>query len=111
MKLNEFTLNRQIGRNAHLFAEAITRMETAEERHPYVRMLIDVLEQRRPDWSLVEDQRALYMHVIGQMSGNAIAEEEIDLALNVRKIERSLLQDGLSPELGVAPFEDAPSHG
>lgn len=72
-------------------------METAEERHPYVRMLMDVLEQRRPDWALVEDQRALYLHVIGHMSGNAIAEEEIDLALKVRKIERAVLHEVLSP--------------
>lgn len=98
MKLNEFTLNRQIGRNAHLLAEAISRMETAEERHPYVRMLLDVLEQRRPDWALVEDQRALYLHVVGHMSGNAIPEEEIDLALKVRKIERSLLHEAHAPE-------------
>lgn len=99
MKLNEFTLNRQIGRNAHLLAEAISRMETAGERHPYVRMLIDVLEQRRPDWALVEDQRTLYVHVIAHMSGNAIPEEDIDLALRVRQIERSLVNQVTSPVL------------
>ena len=51
MRMNEKMLNRQLGRNAQEFAQAIGRMETPAVRYPYLRELLAVIEEARPEWA------------------------------------------------------------
>ena len=44
-------LDRQVGRNAQLFAEATGALPSAEERFPYVRILVALIENAHPEWS------------------------------------------------------------
>lgn len=93
MKYNEKMFNRQIGRNTQLFAQAVGALETPEARYPYLRILVSVIEQARPEWIQVPQKEQLFTHLIHEMTDSAIAAEEIAQVLAVRDAERQVLQD------------------
>ncbi len=108
MKYNEKMFNRQMGRNAQLFARKVGEMETPEARYPYLRMLVGVVEQARPEWVEVPEKAQLYTHLINEMAEQPIAPEEIARVVRVRDRERQTLHD-LSTGKLKAPEPPAPT--
>ena len=81
-------VDRQVGRNAELFAQAIAELESAEARYPYLRILISIIEQAHPEWSQAPQKGQQIAHLIRQMCDNRLAEDEIVEVVRVRDEER-----------------------
>lgn len=109
MRYNEKMFNRQLGRNAQQFAQAIGRMETPEARHPYLRQLVAVIEEARPEWAEVAHKGALYTHLVRELCGPLVTDEEIDAAVRARDAERVLATAPEAQEL--APVTEADAAG
>ena len=90
MRYNEKMFNRQIGRNAQLLAEAVGRMETPEARYPYLRSLLAVIEEARPEWAEADHRVSLYTHLVRDLSRADLAEAEVEAAVRAREAEREL---------------------
>jgi hypothetical protein len=81
-------VDRQVGRNAELFAEAIGAMETAEARYPYLRILISVLEQAHPEWNQAPTKDRHIAHIVFKMSRGQILMDETAEVVRLRDEER-----------------------
>ncbi|MCS7081752.1 MAG: DUF4290 domain-containing protein [Bacteroidetes bacterium] len=44
-------VDRQVGRNAQLYAQAIAQIPDKVRRYPHLRVLISIIEQAHPDWA------------------------------------------------------------
>ena len=86
-------VDRQVGRNAELFAQAIGEMETPEERYPYLRILISILEQAHPEWNQAPHKDRQMSHLIHQMSNDTLDMDEVAEIVRVRDEERGYFSD------------------
>lgn len=113
MRMNEKMLNRQLGRNAQEFAQAIGRMETPAVRYPYLRELLAVIEEARPEWAEAAHKADLFTHLIRDLSAADIAVDEIHTALRARDAERTLAAERFEyaprPPADRAPSAPAPA--
>ncbi len=103
MKYNEKMFNRQIGRNAQLYAQAVSEIETPEARYPYLRILISVIEQARPEWIQVPQKEQLFTHLINEMTESSIDASEIARVIQVRDAERQFVQDAVAGKIKPRP--------
>lgn len=92
MKYTEKVVDRQVGRNAELFARSIADMETAEARYPYLRILVSIVEQAHPEWNQAPHKDRQIAHLIGQMSGGLDGDEVAEV-VRVRDEERGFFHD------------------
>lgn len=81
--------DRQVGRNADLFARSIGKMEDPAERYPYLRILISIIEQAHPEWNNSPHKGRQIAHLIGQMSKDTVNLEEVEEIVALRDAERS----------------------
>ena len=81
-------IDRQVGRNAQLFAQALSEMDTAEERYPYLRILVSIVEQAHPEWKQVPDKDRQIARLVVQMSESELDSEEVAEVVRVRDEER-----------------------
>ena len=81
-------IDRQVGRNAQLFAQALGEMDTAEERYPYLRILVSIIEQAHPEWKQVPDKDRQIARLVVQMSESELDSEEVAEVVRVRDEER-----------------------
>lgn len=103
LRTNDALLSRQLGRNTQRFAREIGLMETPAARHPYLRQLLAVIEEARPEWAEAEHRGDLFRHLVGRLCGATVTDEEIDAAVRVRDAERALADADLSgPEADPA---------
>ncbi|WP_456425902.1 DUF4290 domain-containing protein [Rhodocaloribacter sp.] len=86
-------VDRQVGRNAELFAQAIGQMETAEERYPYLRILISIIEQAHPEWNQAPQKDRQIAHLIMRMSKGTLDLNEVAEVVRVRDEERGYFYD------------------
>jgi hypothetical protein len=88
MKYEQKIVDRQVGRNGDLFAESIGKMPTKEERYPYLRILVSIVEQAHPEWNQAptKDERIALM--IFHMSHGAIDKDETAEIVKIRDDER-----------------------
>lgn len=86
-------VDRQVGRNAELFAQALAKLETKEERYPYLRILISILEQAHPEWNQAPHKDDQIAHVIHVMSQAELESTEIKEVVRVRDEERGIYYD------------------
>ncbi len=93
MKYAEKITDRQVGRNAELFARAIARKETPEARYPYLRILISVIEQAHPEWNQAPKKDKQIAHLIVQMSKDTLDFDEVAEVVRVRDEERGFFYD------------------
>ena len=105
MRYNETMFNRQLGRNAQLFAREIGRMDTPEARHPYLRELLAVIEEARPEWAEAEHKASLYTHLLRELCGAVVGDDEIEAAVRAREAEAALATADLS--FDADPSSDA----
>ncbi len=81
-------IDRQIGRNAQLFAQSIAALDTAEDRFPYLRILVSLVEQAHPEWSQAPEKDRQIAHLVRVMSRDALGEEEVAEIVRVRDAEQ-----------------------
>lgn len=80
--------DRQVGRNAQLFATAVAKLETPEQRYPYLRILVSIIEQAHPEWNQAPQKDKQVAHLIGQLSGGTLDTDEVAEVVRVRDAER-----------------------
>jgi hypothetical protein len=86
-------VDRQVGRNAELFAEAIAAMDTVESRYPYLRILVGIAEQAHPEWIQAPQKERQISHLIHQLSRQQLNEDEIAQVVRIRDAERGYHHD------------------
>lgn len=124
MNYRDKIIDRQIGRNAELFALAVGEKATREERYPLVRILVSILEQARPEWNQSPNKDRQIAHLVFKMSKGAIPLDETAEIVRLRDMERGFVplperpgdpdaegaSDGATAEVEV-PVAHAPDEG
>ena len=82
--------DRQVGRNAQLFAQAIAELGTPEERYPYLRILVSLIESAHPEWNQAPNKGDQIGELVGHMSGGGLDRQEVADVVQVRDEERGL---------------------
>ena len=93
MKLQQKIVDRQVGRNAELFAMAVADLSTKEERYPFLRILISVIEQAHPEWNQAPHKDRQIAHAVSLMSTGKLDIEEVAEVVRVRDEERGYYYD------------------
>ena len=86
-------VDRQVGRNAELFARAIADLDSPEERYPYLRILISIIEQAHPEWNQAPQKDRQIAHMVGMMSQHDIDTDEVADVVRVCDEERGFFYD------------------
>lgn len=86
-------VDRQVGRNAELFARSIAERETPEDRYPYLRILISIIEQAHPEWNQAPQKDRQIAQLIRKMSDKALDLDEVAEVVRVRDEERGYFYD------------------
>ena len=98
MTYEEKIVDRQVGRNGDLFANSIGEMETKEERYPYVRILVSIVEQAHPEWNQAPTKDQQISMLVFRMSRGAINREEVAEIVRLRDAERGFTYIEHRPE-------------
>ncbi len=88
MKYEDKIVDRQVGRNGDLFAASIGEMPTKEERYPYLRILVSIVEQAHPEWNQAPTKDEQIALKIFHMSHGAIDKDECSEIVRIRDDER-----------------------
>ncbi len=88
MSYDEKIVDRQVGRNAQLFAQSIAELDSKEERYPYLRILISIIEQAHSEWNQAPHKTEQISQLIRRMSHMEIDGEEIEEIVEQRDRER-----------------------
>lgn len=86
-------LDRQVGRNAQLFAQAIAGLEGPEQRYPYLRILVSLVEVAHPEWSQAPNKDQQIAELVVQMSEGRLDPQEVADVVRVRDEERGLVYE------------------
>lgn len=89
----EKIVDRQVGRNTELFAQSVADLATPEERYPYLRIIIAIVEQAHPEWSQAPTKPERVAHLVHSMSRGRLREEEIVEVVRVRDGERGVFYE------------------
>lgn len=81
-------VDRQIGRNAQLFAKAIAALSQPADRYPYLRILVGLIEQAHPEWSQAPEKDEQIAEVAVELSGGKLDPKEVKLTVRARDEER-----------------------
>jgi hypothetical protein len=93
MNYEDKIVDRQVGRNGDLFAVSIGEMETREERYPYLRILVSIVEQAHPEWNQAPTKDQQISMLIFRMSRGSIDREEVSEIVQLRDAERGFSND------------------
>ena len=83
-------LDRQVGRNAQLFAEAAGVLPDAEARFPYVRILVSLVENAHPEWSQPPRKVDQVADLVVALSNETLDRSEVSDVVRVRDEEKGL---------------------
>lgn len=86
-------IDRQVGRNAQLFARAIAEKETPAERFPYLRILIAILEQAHPEWNQAPNKDRQLAVLVRKLSQDSLDVDEVADIVRLRDAERGYFYD------------------
>ncbi len=89
MKIKDRSLNS----NAALFARSITELETAEQRYPYLRILVSIVEQEHPQLKHAQNKDQTIAKKIARLSDEGLDIEEVAEVVRVRDEERGFFYD------------------
>jgi hypothetical protein len=81
-------VDRQVGRNAELFAQSIAELDSREERYPYLRILISLIDQAHPEWRQAPNKVGRIGEMAHELSGGQLDTEEVEEAVRVRDKEK-----------------------
>lgn len=82
-------IDRQVGRNAQLFAKAVAALGTPQARFPYLRILVSLVEQAHPEWDQTPQKDQHIARLVLHMSQDGLALEEVVEVVRVRDAERN----------------------
>lgn len=88
MRYDTRMVDRQVGRNAELFAQAVAELDSKEERYPYLRILVSLIEQAHPEWHQSPNKVEQMRDLACEMSEEALDPEEVEEVIRVRDRER-----------------------
>ncbi len=88
MRYDSRMVDRQIGRNAELFAQSIAEIDSKEERYPYLRILVSLIEQAHPEWQQSPRKAEQMAELAHELSDGGLDEEEVTEVIEVRDRER-----------------------
>lgn len=80
--------DRQVGRNAQLFAQAIAGLDSEERRYPYLRILVSLIEQAHPEWNQAPEKDQQVAGLVSDLSGGTLDREEVARVVRARDEER-----------------------
>jgi hypothetical protein len=86
-------VDRQVGRNAELFAQAVAELDGPERRYPYLRILISIIEQAHPEWNQAPTKDRQIAHLVALMSKHVLNMDEVAEVVRVRDEERGFFYD------------------
>jgi hypothetical protein len=81
-------VDRQIGRNAELFAQSIAEIDSKEERYPYLRILVSLIEQAHPEWKQSPHKVDQMTELACELSQDTLDADEVKNVIQVRDRER-----------------------
>ncbi|MFO8233141.1 MAG: DUF4290 domain-containing protein [Longimonas sp.] len=88
MRYTEKMVDRQVGRNAELFSKAVAELESPEERYPYLRILVSLVEQAHPEWRQAPNKGSQIATLLDRMSEGTLDSDEVKEVVRVRDEER-----------------------
>jgi len=88
MRYTEKMVDRQVGRNAELFSKAVAELPSPEERYPYLRILVSLVEQAHPEWRQAPNKPSQIATLLDRMSEGTLDSEEVKEVVRVRDEER-----------------------
>lgn len=88
MRYDSRMVDRQIGRNAELFAQSITEIDSKKERYPYLRILVSLIEQAHPEWKQSPNKVERMANLACKLSDDGLDAEEVEEVIRVRDRER-----------------------
>ncbi len=86
-------VDRQVGRNAELFAHAIAEYPQAEDRYAFLRILVSIIEQAHPEWNQTSQKDRQIAHLVQRMVPHMLDSSEIAEVVRVRDEERGYFKD------------------
>jgi len=88
MRYDSRMVDRQIGRNAELFAQSIAEIDSKEERYPYLRILVSLIEQAHPEWKQSPHKADQMTDLACELSEDTLDADEVKTVIQVRDRER-----------------------
>lgn len=88
MRYDTTMTDRQVGRNAELFAQSIADLDSKEERYPYLRILVSLIEQAHPEWRQAPNKAEQVARLAADLSDDGLDPEEVEEIVRVRDEER-----------------------
>lgn len=88
MRYESRMVDRQVGRNAALFAQSIADIDSKEERYPYLRILVSLIEQAHPEWQQSPRKAEQMTELALELSNDALNAEEVTNVIQIRDRER-----------------------
>jgi hypothetical protein len=89
MRYDDKMVDRQVGRNAELFAEAVADIDSVEERYPYLRILVSLIEQAHPEWSHAPNKAEQVAEQADALSKGGLERDEVEEVVRIRDKEKS----------------------
>ena len=88
MRYDSRMVDRQVGRNAELFAQSIAEIDSKEERYPYLRILVSLVDQAHPEWRQSPHKVDQMTDLAVELSHGALDADEVSTVIEVRDRER-----------------------
>ena len=93
MRYDTTMTDRQVGRNAELFAQSIADLDSKEERYPYLRILVSLIEQAHPEWRQAPNKAEQVAQLAEELSDGGLDTDEVEEVVQVRDKERGYHQN------------------
>lgn len=88
MRYDTTMVDRQVGRNAELFAQSIAEIDSREERYPYLRILVSLIDQAHPEWRQAPNKVERIAELACKLSDDQLDMEEVEGVVRVRDKEK-----------------------
>ena len=88
MRYDSTMVDRQVGRNAELFAQSVAELDTPEKRYPYLRILISLIDQAHPEWRQAPKKVERIAELAHELSDGQLNTDEVETAVRVRDKEK-----------------------
>jgi hypothetical protein len=88
MRYDTTMVDRQVGRNGELFAQSIAEIDSREERYPYLRILVSLIDQAHPEWRQAPHKVERIAELARELSDGRLDTEEVEEVVRVRDKEK-----------------------
>ncbi|PSQ55002.1 MAG: DUF4290 domain-containing protein [Bacteroidetes bacterium QH_10_64_37] len=88
MRYDTTMVDRQVGRNGELFAQSIAEIDSREERYPYLRILVSLIDQAHPEWRQAPNKVERIAELARELSDGRLDTEEVEEVVRVRDKEK-----------------------